>query len=276
MKNLKLNALIVASLLALGACSNEEINNNTASAVASTAITTPANQNATNTPANAPVIRVGAYLKLQPFDFTDEQGLPSGFEVDLIDAIAADQGMSVNIQNRPWEGLLDTLNTDEFDVVMATVGSTPERKEKFDMSDVILQNPNNLVVLNNSPIQGVADLRGKKIGINVGSVEKEVLTGLDAGVVIVEEKTPLIAIKNLFDGKLDGISGDKLIISNLLQDNKDKVRFIALPVPLHQEGDIAFAMKKGNTQLRDKINAGLANVKQNGTYDKIYTKWFGK
>ena len=276
MKKLKLNVLILTSLLALGACSNEETHNNVASAVASAVATSTTNQYANQVPANAPVIKVGAYLKLQPFDFTDEQGFPAGFEVDLINAIAADQGMRVDIQNRPWEGLLDTLNTDKFDVVMATVGATPERKEKFDMTDAIAQDPNNLVVLAQSPIQGPSDLRGKKIGIQEGSTEKEIFQKLDTGMVIVEEKTLLIAIKNLFDGNLDGISGDKLIISNLLQDNKDKVRFIALPVPLHQEGDIAFAMKKGNTQLRDKINAGLANVKQNGTYDKIYTKWFGK
>ena len=276
MKKLKLNVLILTSLLALGACSNEETHNNVASAVASAVATSTTNQYANQVPANAPVIKVGAYLKLQPFDFTDEQGFPTGFEVDLINAIAADQGMRVDIQNRPWEGLLDTLNTDKFDVVMATVGATPERKEKFDMTDAIAQDPNNLVVLTQSPIQGPSDLRGKKIGIQEGSTEKEIFQKLDTGMAIVEEKTLLIAIKNLFDGNLDGISGDKLIISNLLQDNKDKVRFIALPIAIHQEGDIAFALKKGNSALRDKLNAGLAHIKQNGTYDKIYTKWFGK
>ena len=289
MRKIAFNVVCALTTLSLMACGDNNTHPAAASSAANTStdavvasadiheVVNKTNEFAANLPANAPVIKVATETNYPPFDFLDKDGLPTGFEVDVMNAIAADQGLKVQIVNTPFKDIFNGLAANQYDAAMSVLGITEERKAKFEITDVYVQSPDTIVVLADSPIKKPEDLKDKRVTVMKGSVAEKYIPAFDNSIKVQDNTTWALMIKDLFSGATDAISGDKLALSNILRDEICKVRFMALPISDHQaeSANVVFLVGKGNTDLRDKLNTGLANIKANGIYDKIYAKWFG-
>lgn len=267
-------ALALSSVFLLG-CSEQAVESPKAAPPAEKAATpapTASSQAAaSSTNSKSSLTRVAAPIN-PPFVTRDKQGQATGFDVEIMQAIAEMEGMNLEFIPRVWEGALATLENDESDVVIAAVTLNPERAEKYLASSTYVSTPNSLVVLADSPIKSIDDLKGKVVGVEAGS---SILRDKDKypNTEFREFKTSYLAVNEMMNKTIDAVASQKLHAQYLLKDDKTGVRFIDLPSAYP---DKVIMVKKGNTELVNKINSGLDKIKANGTYDKIYTKWFGK
>ncbi|RRD89332.1 substrate-binding periplasmic protein [Conchiformibius steedae] len=250
--------------LALGACSDHK---------------TPEAQQQASAPAAATVYRVGSQLSYPPFHFINEKGEPTGFEVEVLQATAKAGGFDVEIINTPRSGLERTLSDGTLDIWSSTISVKPERAEKMDFSQPFLQHDSKVIYLldndDNKNIQTLQDFHGKTLAVNKFSKNPAELaakiTGSRSNVMITDSYH--VSMKAVYSKRADGALDNGYVLAYAAKQQPDfKMRSIVVE---NEKKDFAFAVKKGNTELLEKLNKGLQTVKSNGTYDKLFEKWFG-
>lgn len=199
-------------------------------------------------------------------------GLPIGFDLDILQAIAKVEGLDLEIVERPWVEALGTLEKDQSDLVTAAITLTPERTEKYAPTKPYISAVRTLVVPENSPIQTIEDLKGKTIGVEEGSSFFDE-QGNYPNTTLKPVTTSFEAVTETLMGKLDGAIAHKPNLQYILRDKGVKMRFIDLPT---NNPEKAMMLSKNNTALLEKINSGLDKIKADGTYDAIHKTWFGE
>lgn len=274
--------VLVCAMLSLPACKKDESQTSAASEVTAPA-TTSATAPVATTPNNEhnpsyPTYAVGSEVSYEPFSFKDELGQPIGFEVDLLNAIGKAGKFNVTFIDTPRNAIEDTLNNDQFQIWASALSVSPERLEVMDMSEPYLDFSRELYVLDkpeNAALKTVADLKGKKIAVNKNSKNSvdtaTELTGDSANVVLTDSFFSSLA--STHQGRSDATLGDSRILQYYqLKLTGAKARTISLG---ENPKNIAFAVKKGNKEVLNQINQGLAAIKADGTYNKLVEKWFG-
>ena len=266
-QNMKNNILTLTCLLILAACGNDAP--------------------ATQIPNNQPVESASAPKKLEryvvgtdatypPFDFKDEHGQLTGFDADLLKAIADNQNFSVEFIPTARSQLFPGLNEGYYQILAACLGINAERLAQSEMSEPYAFAPNVIMGKTGNNVQTLAQLGNSSVAVQQDSYTHKVLT--DLGIKnIITEKTPYEAYVDFVSGRADYVVGDAGVLNYYHKNNKDTHKPQTYSAIYNKTEDVrvAFAVKKGNTELINKINEGLKNIKANGTYDKIYAKWFG-
>ncbi len=262
---LQLAGLTAASLV-LAACGKKE-----------PAPPAPAPVASAPAPAPAPkVYTVGTDAAYAPFESQNEKGEIVGFDIDVVKAIAAKAGFEVKFVNTPWEGIFNALGQGDRDMVVSAVTITEERKQTMDFSDPYFDAAQLIAVKEGSKVAKFADLKKLKVGVQTGTTGDEAVTkllGKTSTNIKRFESTPL-ALKELESGGVDAVVADNGVIVHYVANNpggKFKTVSDAEFVP-EQYG---IALKKGNAELLALVNKGLAGIKADGTYDKIYAQYFG-
>lgn len=211
-----------------------------------------------------------------PFDSTDEDGNIVGFDMDLLNAIAEDQGFKVEYQAFEFDALVPTIQSGNADIIAAGMNVTDERAEKVDFSDKYFDSGKVILVKkDNTTIKSDADLTADmKVAAQIGTTEGDYVQELAANgtikeAVVLNQTTQCIL--QLQNGDVDAVVMDAPVAAYYEFKNSDTIKQIE---SLIDPAPMAFAVAKGNTELLDKINAGLKNVVDNGTYDELYKKWF--
>ncbi|UOO80976.1 basic amino acid ABC transporter substrate-binding protein [Uruburuella testudinis] len=247
----------IAAALMLGACSK---NDNTAAA-----------------PSAEKAYVVATDATYAPFEYQDN-GQVVGFSKDILEAIAANQGIKFDFANTPWEGIFATLDKGDSDLVSSSVTITEERKGQMDFSDPYFE-ASQLIVTNEkgANIQSFADLQNHTASVQTGTTGDLVLQKQQgAGSANIKRfDTMPLALKELLTGGVDASVGDNGVIQNFVNNNPN-VKLTTVSDPAFETEHYGFAVRKGrDDDLLAKINAGIAAIKADGTYQKIYDKWFG-
>ncbi len=224
--------------------------------------------------ADMPVVRVGTNAEYQPFEFVDENGDIVGFDVDIVNAIAERAGFTVEWTNTKWDGIFVALANGEFDAVASAVTITEERKQSIDFSEPYF-NAGQAIATNadNTTITGPESLTaGIKVGVQLGTTGDIWLTeNTDADVQRFDENP--LAVQALAAGDIDAVVGDSPTLADILKENPElNLKIVGEPFTDEFYG---IAIQKGLTDLKASIDAGLAEIKADGTYDAIYAKYFG-
>lgn len=219
---------------------------------------------------------IGGDENFPPYEFVLEvngQKVYRGFNVDIMKAIALQTGIEIEFKPMVWSEALKALDEGRIDAIQGMKYSE-ERDEKYDFSDSFITNSQAVFVLKSSPAVNMNDLAGKRIAVQEGDIAYQKLkdSSLYQLVKVPDQAT---AFELLFSEKVDAVIGNKLVGQYILQQNR-KIGMVKL---VDQEIDpqkYAIAVKKGNDELLQILNRGLYEIKKNGTYDKIYEKWFGQ
>lgn len=228
--------------------------------------------------ASAPVARiytVGTDAAYAPFESQDEKGNLVGFSMDLIRAVAAQGGFEIRVVNTPWEGIFNALAQGDRDLVISSVTITDKRKETMDFSDPYFDARQLIAVGKDSTVSKFDDLKKLKVGVQTGTTGDEVmkkLQGETSTSIKRFESTPL-ALKELESGGVDAVVADNGVVTHYVAHNSAAFRTVDDPGFAREQYGIA--VRKGNTELLTKINKGLAAVHTDGTYDRLYTQYFG-
>ncbi len=229
-------------------------------------------QNATSaeTKKEANFFRVGTAANYPPFEYIDNTKM-AGFDIDLMREIGKKIGVKFEFVNMSFDGLIPAVKGGKIDIIASAMSATDARRKSIDFSDAYYKTENlYLKKKGNDTIKSKQDLNGKKIGVQLGTVQEMAAKKIDgANVVPAEETVSLIlALKS---GKVDSVLFDSSIGYGYLKKNQDLVAFFNEPDG--SEGfSIAFDKGKQN-ELIAKVNKAIKDLKADGTYDKLLKQY---
>ncbi|HEX9798364.1 MAG TPA: basic amino acid ABC transporter substrate-binding protein [Anaerolineales bacterium] len=218
-------------------------------------------------------VTVGTNAEYPPFEFVDDAGNVTGFDVDLMNAIAEEAGFEVEFVNTRWDGIFVALAAGEFDAVISAATITPERAETVNFSDAYFNAGQRIVVRGDeTEISGPDDLAGKSVGVQTGTTGDIWLTDdTDAEVVRYDENT--LAFQALANGDVDAAVADGPTAVDIVKANPEMNLTVLDGVYTDEEYGIAVNMERADVLAA--INDGLAAVRASGEYDEIYDRYFG-
>ena len=226
--------------------------------------------------AAAKVYVVGTDAAYAPFESQNDKGEIVGFDVDVVKAVAQKAGMEVKFVNTPWEGIFNNLNQGDRDLLVSAITITAERKQTMDFSSPYFDAQQLIAVKKDSKIAKFDDLKKLKVGVQNGTTGDEVITklqGKDSANIKRFESTPL-ALKELEGGGVDAVVADNGVVVHYVNNNSGS-NFKTISDASFAPEQYGLAVKKGNAELLEKLNKGLADIKTDGSYNKIYTQYFG-
>ena len=227
-------------------------------------------------PAPARVYVVGTDAAYAPFESQNEKGEIVGFDIDVVKAIAAKAGIEVKFVNTPWEGIFNALNQGDRDLLVSAVTITDERKQTMDFSAPYFDAQQLIAVKGTSKVAKFDDLKKLKVGVQTGTTGDEAvskLQGKTSANIKRFESTPL-ALKELEAGGVDAVVADNGVVIHYVNNNAGS-KFKTVADASFTPEQYGLPVKKGNTELLAKLNKGLADIKADGSYDKIYAQYFG-
>ena len=227
----------------------------------------------TKTHAAEKTYKIGTDLTFAPFEFQNSDGEYIGIDVDLLKEIAKDQGFKVDLNPLGFDSSIQGVQSDQLDGMIAGMSITDERKKTFDFSDSYFDSGIQMAVKNdNNDIKDYADLKGKTVSAKIGTESATFLEdNKDKYGYEVKLYEAADAMYNaLSNGNSEAIFDDYPVLGYAVS-NGQPFKLVGEP----EEGSAyGFAVKKGeNQELLKKFNAGLKDLKENGTYDKIVSKY---
>ena len=216
---------------------------------------------------------VGSSATYRPFAYENPNKEIVGYDVDIIKAVAQKAGVLIKIVNTPWTGIFAALNNGDVDLIISGVTINDKRKQSYDFTAPYFEARQLIAVPKDSSVKTLKDLAGKKVGVVNGSTGDDIASrqfGKTNSDIRRFESTPVV-ISELVNNGLDAAIGDNGVISFRAQDHK---QLKTVNDPSFPKEFFGIVVKQGNKALLDKLNAGLAAVKADGSYANIYKKWF--
>lgn len=219
---------------------------------------------------------VGSDASYPPFeDVNTSTNTIEGFDVELLAAIGAKAGFTVKFQNAPFENILANLASGQFDVVASAVTITDERAKTVGFSNTYFVAGQVIVVrqADASKVKTIDDLVGKKIGVEINTTGAEAAKTIKNSTVQEFQSLPE-AFQALANKQVDAVVNDNATSLNIVL-NQPNLNLVVVGEPFTTE-NYGFVVRKECAGLQDKINTGLSAVIADGTYAKLYEKYFGE
>jgi polar amino acid transport system substrate-binding protein len=253
----------LAAVLLLGACGDDD-----------------ESVTATSGNSNVDLIKDGAlttctHLPYEPFQF-ERGGKIVGFDVDLVDLVAKELGVKQEIVDTPFEGIQsgEDLNARKCDIAAAAMTITDERAEKIAFSDPYFDANQALLVEKGSGIKSFADLKGKTLGVQSGTTGKMYAeeNATAEGAELKDYEDLALQLSSVKSGQIPAAINDIPVLLDYVKKNPE----LEVAAQFETGEQYGFGMKKGTSDdLRKVVNDVLAKAKSDGTYNKLYKKWFG-
>lgn len=214
---------------------------------------------------------VGTEPTFPPFEFT-ENDKTVGFDIDLAQAICDKLGYKMEVKNLGFDALIPALRSGQIDLIAAGMDPTEDRKKQVNFTDSYFDSGYNLVVRkDNTDITGYDSIAGKTVGAQVGS--KAAQAAQDHGATVKEYDTNSQGWMELDAGTCDAVSIDTAVALYYLKQGGDqKLKIVGEPATSR---GVAMATSKDKPELSKEVNDALQALRADGTYAKIYEKWFG-
>lgn len=216
---------------------------------------------------------VGVDNTYPPFEFTVDGEL-IGIDIDLITAIAEDQGFEITIEQMDFSGIIPSMQAKELDIGMGGMSITDERKKTVDFSEPYFEAGISLVVSeDNTDIQGLGDLEGKKVVVKNGTVGAAFAEENqdEYGFEIIQVSDSASMFQEVINGTGDALMEDYPVISYAIAEGELALQIVGDRLTGDHYG--ISVLKGENDELLAKINEGLANLKESGAYDEILAKY---
>nr|WP_297179801.1 transporter substrate-binding domain-containing protein [uncultured Agathobaculum sp.] len=260
-------SLLMAATLALGlaACGGTSTDANNDAA------------NDSNASGDGKVWVIASDTVFKPFEYTDASGNFVGIDVDLVDAIAEDQGFEYKINSLGWDAAIAACQSGQADGMIAGASITDERKESgWIFSDGYYQATQTMTVAADSDITGFADLSGKTVAVKTGTQGAAYAESLkdEYGFEITYFEDSPTMYQAVLGGQTVACFEDTPIMAASIKEGDLALKI--LEDTANEGAPYGFAIfNADNQELIDMFNAGLANIKENGKYDEIIAKYLG-
>jgi polar amino acid transport system substrate-binding protein len=226
------------------------------------------------------VIRFLTETDYPPFDYAGADGAPAGFNVDLARLICEEIKVQCTIQMRRFDTLIDSLNKNDGDAVIASIAPTPDMRKRVDFSDPYYRVPARFVVRKDSKIDEIRPeaLEGKKIAVVAGTAQEAYLKELFTEAELHPYPTPEAARAALKKGEVDLLFGDGISLAFWLNGTDSAGCCVFRGGPYTEsrffgEG-IGIAVRRNNDLLREALNWALFRVWESGRFTDLWLRYF--
>lgn len=215
-----------------------------------------------------------------PFDFKGPGGQPIGFNVDLARAICTELKVTCTIQVRRFNTLLDALDKNQGDAVVASIASTPQNRKRADFTDPYYRTPARFVARKEVPLGEITpeEIASRKVGVVAGSAHEAYLRDFFPETAIHAYPNTETALAALKRAETDLMFGDGVTIAFWLNGTGSGNCCVFRGGPFTESryfGDgIGIAVKRGNENLRRALNYALFHLWEKGTYTDLYLRYF--
>lgn len=222
--------------------------------------------------ASCQVIVFGDDIEYPPFSFVDDNGQPTGFNIELARAMGQVMGWDIEFQLQPWAETKESLEKGEIHVISGMFHS-PNRAEEYAFSTRHSTASGDVFTRMGTRVRDIADLEGKRVAVQEGDIVYEYLKEQNLNIQFVPVPTSSDALRMVSSGEIDyaavlRIPGYYAIEKYDLMN----VRHNGLPIAAH---DYSMAVRKDDSSLLVALNEGLQILKATGKYDEIYGQWLG-
>lgn len=210
-----------------------------------------------------------------PYEFVDSASGSQeikGFDVDIAKYIATKLGYELEIQNVDFNGLIPALQSKRADFVMAGMTPTAERKQNVDFSDIYYDAKNTIVSKKDSGLATIDALKGKKVGVQLGSIQEQFAKEKVTGAQITPLNRINEMIQELKAGRVDALIMEDTVAKGYVASNPD-LGFTTIEES--GESGSAIAFPKGSAMVSE-FNTVLQEMKSSGELEKLVNKWFGE
>ena len=214
---------------------------------------------------------VGTNAAFPPFEYVGDDGQPDGFDVALIKAIGEKIGAEIEVQDMEFDSLVSSIGN-KIDLAIAGMTVTDERKNMVDFSEPYYEAVQSVIVPKDSAISSAEDLKGATIGTQLGTTGNFLADDIEGATVSTYNKG-VDAVNDLNNGRIDCVIIDKNPAEVFGEQFSDKLTVLPGSQFEFETENYAIALKKGNTELAEKINKALEELKADGTYDKLVSQY---
>ncbi|MCO1601744.1 ABC transporter substrate-binding protein [Desulfosporosinus nitroreducens] len=204
-----------------------------------------------------------------PFNYFNEQNELTGFDVEIGQEIAK----RINVNPAPiateWDGLIAGLTTSKFDMILGSMAITDERLEKVNFSTPYYRSGAQVIVPSDSQIRGGIDLKGKTVGVVLGTTFET--KARELGAAVKTYKGDPDAFNDMANKRLDAVITDKIVGLNAIKENNYPYKLVGDMLYAEKMG---IAIRKDSPKLLEAVNSALAEMMDDGTYQKISEKYF--
>ena len=232
--------------------------------------------------ADATTLRYGLEAQYPPFESKGANGELQGFDIDVGNAVCKTAKLKCSWVETSFDGLIPALQGRKFDAINSAMNATDKRREAIDFTNVIYRVPTQLIALKDSGLLPTAEsLKGKRVGVLQGSIQETFAKAHweNAGVNVVSYQDQNQVYADLVAGRLDGtlVLAPAGLTGFLSRHEGKKFSFVGEPVRDDKilGSGIAFGIRKGDTALRDQLNAAIVKVQGDGTVKALAKKYFG-
>ena len=270
----RIAATVAALAISLTACGGSS-SSSSAPADTSNGGTTPIESaDPTFQPISAGKLTVCSDVPYPPFEFQDDAGKWTGFDIDVISAVASRYGLAVEVTKQPFDSILVAVGAGTCDVVASAVTITDERKKNVLFSDPYFDADQSLLVRTEDAetYKDLASLAGKTIAVQTGTTGEDYAKKNAGSAKIQSFDDPAAMFLALESKQVDAVLQDLPVNIDRANKQDSKTKVTATFTTGEQYG---FAIAKTNDALQSDINVALNIFHSTGTYDEIYKKYFG-
>lgn len=223
-------------------------------------------------------LRVGMEIGYPPLEYYDDDGVtPIGIDVELANALAEEMNVEVELIDTAWAGIFAGLDKGDYDCIISAVSITPDRLLEFEFSDPYIKNYQCIVTTADAAVKPASldELKDLNVGYQEETTSDDYLNNYMAVNGLTVSTNAYAKVINVFDdlglGRLDAVICDSIVAESYVADGTYTITW--------QQGEdeeteeFGICIKKGNTELKDKVNAALTALDENGTLDEIIHKY---
>ena len=225
-------------------------------------------------------LRIGVEGAYPPFSEVTPSGELKGFDIDIAHALCEEMQVECELVQQDWDGIIPALNARKYDAIVASMSITPERKKSVDFTNKYYQSPAKFVRKKGSGIEITEEgLKGKTVGVQRATIHDNYISSeYGDDVEIKRYATQDEAYLDMVAGRVDLLLADSTALSEgfLKTEQGQDYEFVGpdLTDPKYFGEGAGIAVRKGDDELRLRLNAAIDEIRKNGTYDRIAKKYF--
>ncbi|ATZ94251.1 MULTISPECIES: arginine ABC transporter substrate-binding protein [Dickeya] len=222
----------------------------------------------------AETIRFATEASYPPFESVDASNQIVGFDIDLANALCKQIQATCTFSNQAFDSLIPGLKFRRYDAVIAGMDITPERQQQVTFTQPYYEN-SALFIAQKGKLADIAALNGKRVGVQNGTTHQKFLLDKHKDITVVPYDSYQNAVLDLKNGRLDAVFGDTAVVNEWLKQNENLASVGDKVTDKDYFGiGLGIAVRQNNDELVKKFNDALNKIKQDGTYQTIYKKWF--
>jgi len=217
-------------------------------------------------------LRIGTEGAYPPFNNLTSDGKLEGFDIDIANAVCEEMKVECEFVTQDWDGIIPALQANRFDAIVASMSITEERLKQVDFSEKYYSNTLNFIAAKDSDFSPES-VGSAVIGVQEGTISANFAQDTYKDADVRGYPTQLEAYADLESGRVDAVLGDFGVLYEWIESDAGACcEFKGEAVS--SDDEIGIAIRKGDDQLRERLNAAIKAIRANGKYQEINAKYF--